>query len=129
MCRLQILSGRLAGQVILARHFPFLLGRSPQCDLVLPDPGVWDEHCRLEYRPPEGCFLCAVANIDTRVDSRKVEGEALLRNAAEITLGGARVRFSLADPMPKRLFFREAIAWVFLATVLAAEAWLIRWLS
>jgi FHA domain len=128
MIRLQILSGKQAGQTILARRFPFRLGRNPQSDLPLTDSGVWDDHCRIDYRPPEGFFVVPSPNIETRIDIHPVEKEIRLHNAAELSLGAVRLRFTLADSKPRSLALREGTAWLFLLAVLAVEAWLIFWL-
>ena len=128
MIRLEILSGKQAGQTILVRRFPFQIGRSPQAGLPLLEPGVWDEHCRIEYRPAQGFFLCATPSAETRVNSLPVEQTLRLPNASEIALGAVRLRFSVADPPPRDLRLREAVAWLFLAAVVVGEACLIYWL-
>lgn len=128
MVRLEILSGRQQGRVVVARRFPFRIGRSSQSHLVLADPGVWDEHCVLEYRPPDGFMIDSHAEAATRVDGEPVEGSRRLRAVAEISLGAVRLRLALADPVPRRLVLRESLLWLILAGVLAGEIWLIRWL-
>jgi hypothetical protein len=126
--RLHILSGKAAGQVILVRRFPFRIGRSPQADLSLTEPGVWDQHCQIDHQPGEGCLVTTVPQAETRIDAQPVEGSKLLPNGAELSLGAVRLRFSLADPPPRSLRLREAAVWLFLAAVVAGEVWLIRWL-
>ena len=42
MVQLDILSGRKAGTSIVARRFPFHIGRASDSSLSLDDGGVWD---------------------------------------------------------------------------------------
>ena len=44
MIQLDILSGKKAGTSIVARRFPFQVGRSSDSALLLDDGGVWDHH-------------------------------------------------------------------------------------
>lgn len=128
MVTLQILSGKQAGQSVLVRRFPFCVGRNPKSDLVLSDAGVWDRHCSLEYQAPIGYLLLPEPGIETRVGQFVADRKVRLHSAAEISIGGVRMRFSLADPTQRGLGFRELIVWGFLLFVVAAEAWLIHWL-
>lgn len=128
MVRLQILSGKQAGQNILVRRFPFRIGRSSEADLCLADAGIWDDHGRIEYRAAAGFFLTGAADARTLVDGAPLEKECRLANACEISIGAARLRFTVADPSPRQLGPREAVTWLFLAAVLAGQAWLIWWL-
>ena len=53
MIELRILNGKMAGRTLTARHFPFRIGRAPDCQLRLLEDGIWDNH--LEFiRTPEG---------------------------------------------------------------------------
>lgn len=128
MIRLQILSGKQAGQVILVRRFPFCIGRSAEAGLSLADSGVWDDHCRIEHRGGSGFILVGAPESRTLINDEPAAGEQHLVNSAEITLGAVRLRFSLADPTRRRLAIREAITWIFLAAILAGQVWLITWL-
>jgi pSer/pThr/pTyr-binding forkhead associated (FHA) protein len=123
--RLEILSGKQAGQNILVRRFPFRVGRSAQAGLCLSDPGVWGEHCQVDYLPPEGFVVRSNPQADTWVDSQRVDTERRLANASEIAVGGVRLRFTVADPVPRDLRLRESVTWLFLAAVILGEAWLI----
>ncbi|MBI1177993.1 hypothetical protein GC207_11220 [bacterium] len=128
MIRLDILTGKQAGQSILVRRFPFWVGRDPASDLVLNEAGVWDRHCSLEYQVPIGYLLLPEPGIETRIDQFVADRKVRLHSAAEISIGGVRMRFNLADPTPRGLGFRELIVWGFLLLVVAAESWLIYWL-
>ena len=59
MVQLRILSGKMAGVDITARHFPFCIGRSAAADLQLPEDGVWERHLELSLDPATGYVLTA----------------------------------------------------------------------
>jgi predicted component of type VI protein secretion system len=126
--RLEILSGKSAGQIVLARRFPFQIGRSAAVGLQLAEPGVWDGHCQIEYRPTEGFWINPLGEAQVRVDDVPVEGSTRLNNSSEVALGSVRLRFSLTDPVPRGLRLREALTALFLLAVVLGEAWLIHWL-
>lgn len=128
MIRLEILSGKSAGQIILARRFPFQIGRAVSVGLQLAEPGVWDGHCQIEYRPADGFWVNPLGEAQVRVDDVPVEGVTRLPNSSELALGSVRLRFSLADPVPRGLRLREALTTLFLLAVVVGEAWLIYWL-
>lgn len=129
MIRLEILSGKSAGQIILARRFPFQIGRAVSVGLQLAEPGVWERHCQIEYRPAaDGFWVKPLGEAQVRVDDVPVEGVTRLHNSSELALGSVRLRFSLADPVPRGLGLREALTTLFLLAVVVGEAWLIYWL-
>lgn len=125
MIRLQILSGKQAGQLVLARRFPFRVGRANGADLQSAEPGVWDEHFRIDYRAGEGFSLIPAASSRTLLNARTIDTPEHLANGAEITAGSLRLRLMLADPPPRDLVLREAMTWIVLALVAALECWLI----
>lgn len=128
MIRLEILSGKSAGQIVLARRFPFQIGRSVPAELQLAEPGVWDRHCQIEYRPADGFWVNPLGEAQVRVDDIPVTGATRLQNSAELALGSVRLRFSLTDPVPRGLRLREALTALFLVAVVVGEVWLIYWL-
>jgi predicted component of type VI protein secretion system len=124
MIQFQVLSGKMAGSKQVARLFPFRIGRSPEAHLRLEDPGVWDAHAEINFHRGDGYHLAA--NPDSLV---LVNGErfaaARLRNGDVIELGGARLRFWLADAEQKKLVFREWSTWLLIAAVAFGEIALI----
>ena len=50
MIQLRILSGQMAGDIQVVRHFPFHIGRAAENNLILDDSGVWDYHLTLEFQ-------------------------------------------------------------------------------
>ncbi|MFN7138676.1 MAG: FHA domain-containing protein [Limisphaerales bacterium] len=129
MLQLDILSGKQAGTRIVARHFPFSVGRSPSDHLRLEDAGVWDGHVAIALVPENKAFV-AQANADAALI---INGERLqqvtLKNGDLLELGAAKVRIGLTPPKQKSLIFREAATWIGLGLLCAAQIAVIYWLS
>lgn len=98
MIQLHILSGKKAGSLAVAGHFPFRIGRAPENDLSLEDAGIWEQHVTLEFKKKEGFHLATASNALAAVNDKPVEN-ILLRNGDIITLGSAKIQFWLA-PAP-----------------------------
>jgi len=127
MVQLSILSGKMAGNVQVIRHFPFLIGRSAENDLSLEDPGVWDRHLTLEFQKKQGFILETAPDALATVNGQP-QTAARLRNGDIITLGSAKIQFWLA-PVPLRgLGLREMLVWVLLVAVTATQIAIIYWL-
>jgi len=47
---LRILSGKMADDIQVVRHFPFRIGRSAENNLRLDEAGVWIATSRLNFR-------------------------------------------------------------------------------
>jgi len=110
MVQLQVLSGPLAGTSVVARQFPFCVGRAPDAALRLEAPGVWEQHARLEFHPGDGFRLAAVGDALVTVNDQPVR-ETVLRNGDRITLGSVQLRFALASVRQRSLSGREALVW------------------
>jgi pSer/pThr/pTyr-binding forkhead associated (FHA) protein len=121
--QLSIVSGKMAGQVIRVRHFPFVAGRSGNCDLVLPEQGVWQKH--LELRLQDG--RCAVRSLEEAalgVNGQPVR-EAILRNGDQIEIGSMKLRFGLGPVVFRAARSREMAIWAALGAVFVFQFWLI----
>jgi pSer/pThr/pTyr-binding forkhead associated (FHA) protein len=127
MIQLNILSGKQAGTVTVARHFPFHIGRAPEKALRLEDDGVWDQHLTLEFNRQKGFTLTTAPNALTTINGESVQ-TAILRNGDIITLGSAKLQFWLAAARQHGLLLREAFVWALLTAVTAAQFALIYWL-
>jgi pSer/pThr/pTyr-binding forkhead associated (FHA) protein len=127
MIQLKILSGKMAGNSFVARHFPVRIGRGASSDLQLEEPGVWDAHIQITLAGNEG-FL-----IETHLDAlATVNGhpaqQTPLRNGDVIEIGSLKIQFWLAEAPQKGLKIREAFVWVMVAAVTLLELTLIYWL-
>jgi predicted component of type VI protein secretion system len=127
MVELRILEGSQAGGRWSIRHFPVRLGRNPQCDLVLGDPGVWDEHLEIAYDPASGFYMTPLSEGAVIVNQHAVES-AVLKNGDTLTLGGAVVRFWIAPASQRHFRVLEGGLWLILLLLCAGQVVLIRWL-
>lgn len=124
MIVLQILNGNMAGVSWTARHFPVRLGRLDTNDLQLSEPGVWDEHCAIHFDPQTGFTLKPAPKALVSVNQESVQ-ERMLRPGDSIELGGARLRFWIADPARRSLRWPETLVWGLLALVVLAQVWVL----
>lgn len=123
MFLLTVLTGKLAGQFLLVRRFPFRVGRSAGNEARLEEEGVWKRHCEL-VREGNTCVIRSIETALVTLNGETVT-KAALRNGDEIQIGGAKLRFGLAPVALKGLAAREAAVWVFLAVVFLTQFWLI----
>lgn len=114
----------MAGTERVVRRFPFRVGRSNDCELSLEDPGVWDQHFRIELSPPEIFELFTEPNTSVVIDGNIVQQKEL-RNGEVIELGSAKILFSLSATRQKSQTFRERLTWVSLAVLVAGQIFLI----
>ena len=114
MIQLRILSGKLAGEVIFVRQFPFRIGRASDNELCLEDEGIWDNHLALWFEKQDGFVLTASPDAFTAVNEQP-QKEVRLRNGDVISFGSAKVQFWLAPAKLRGLELREAFVWVLLA--------------
>ena len=128
MLQLKILNGRQAGAELVARRFPFRIGRAPDADLRLEEDGVWDWHLQIELRPDEGFVLSVLPGAVASVGNQPVQQEALLRNGDQIELGAARLQFGLTSTRHRSLALREVLTWMALALLCLGQVALIYWL-
>ena len=127
MVQFQVLSGRKAGTVWVARRFPVRIGRSATADLHLEEDGVWDQHLQLDLNHGEGFVLSAQSPALVSVNGQAVH-QALLRNGDTVDIGSIRIRFWLGEARQRGLRFREALTWAGIATVSLGQVGLIYWL-
>lgn len=128
MVQFSVLSGKMAGTVVEARHFPFRLGRGDRMDARFEDSGVWDFHLELRCDPRRGFFLKRQPDALATVNGAAFEDQRL-RNGDVVELGAARLRFSLSPNRQKRMGWRAALVWLLFLTVVAAEFTAIYWLE
>ena len=124
MVQLNILSGQMAGDTQVVRHFPFHIGRTAENDLCLDASGVWDRHLTLEFQKKEGFILRAAPEAFAAVNDEP-QSSVRLRNGDVISFGSAKIQFWLAAPRQRGLRLREAFVWTLLAAVTIVQCVLI----
>src|SRR5688572_4170213 len=127
MIQLHVLSGKMAGTRWVARRFPVRIGRAAANDFQLEEPGIWDEHLRLQFDRDAGFTLTACPGALVTINHKPVES-ARLRNGDSLEIGGVRMEFSLAEPRQRRLRISEGFVWTMVIAVAVAQVALIWWL-
>ena len=126
MVQLQLLSGHQSGAVFRFSHFPIRAGREPGLDLPLDEPGVWQRHFLIDWRP-EGLVLEAEPQALLNIRDTPVQ-TAILRNGDIITLGALKIRFSLSPVRQTSLALREWLTWIALGALCLWQVSLVYWL-
>jgi predicted component of type VI protein secretion system len=127
MIQFNILSGKKAGAQLVARHFPFSIGRAAQNNLQLEDDGVWDQHLTFDFQQKEGFTIATAENALAAVNNEPVQ-TARLRNGDTITIGSVKLQFWLAAPIQHGLHIREFFFWALVIAVTAGQLALVYWL-
>jgi hypothetical protein len=118
--QLDILSGKKAGTSIVARRFPFQVGRAPGSALSLDDGGVWDRHAALSIHRRESVVLSIQDGAIATLNGDPVQ-TAALKNGDVIGIGAVKLRFSLCAARQRNQRWREIATWVGLALICAAQ--------
>lgn len=126
MVQLHVLTGAEAGRTVIARKFPFKVGRDSGNSLVLSDPGVFAEHFEVCFSE-EGFFLSPRENAVVTLNAAGVTGE-LLRNGDVIGCGLAKIQFWLGQLPQRGLRTRELFTWALIALVAGAQVYVLIWL-
>ena len=124
MVQLTILSGKQAGTCVVARRFPFCVGRNPGMDLRLEEHGVWDRHFELDLNVHEGFVLKVQSEARVIVNGEPAHS-ALLRNGDVIEIGALKIQFWLSETRQKKLRVREALTWASFVALCAGQLALI----
>jgi hypothetical protein len=128
MIQLKILSGKMAGTEMVARRFPFRIGRAATANLCVEEDGVWEDHLELGFERGTGFVLTARPNALTGVNGQPVT-QVVLRNGDLIEIGAVKMRFWLAETRQAGMRLREWLTWTGIALVTAGQVWLIYLMS
>lgn len=120
MIQLRILSGKMAGETVFARRFPFNVGRSPENDLCLEEDGVWDYHLAIGFDEAEGFLMGTAPDALTSVNGQ-LQPSARLQNGDVISFGSTKIQFWLAPAKQHGLRSLEIFIWLLLAGVTLAQ--------
>ena len=124
MVQLQVLSGKQAGAVAVARRFPFVIGRNGSANLRLEEEGIWHRHLEIDLRMPEGFVLAVHTQAAATVNDQPVR-RAVLRNGDLIGIGAVKIRFWLSETRQSSLRARELLTWFALGALCAGQVALI----
>jgi len=123
MVQLQFLSGNKAGAQFTAVRLPLQIGRAPDADLCLEEPGVWPRHCQIARR---GRDLVCQAHEGALLSVNGVQvDEAVLRNGDVISMGALKIQFALSPVRQSSQRARECLTWAALALLCLAQVALI----
>lgn len=125
MIQFKVLSGKTAGSTSVARRFPFRVGRAGGTDLMLEEPGVWDDHFHVEFEAGNGFVACPQGDALMTINGEAAREKKLLRNGDAIEIGGARLQFWLGETRQSGMRLRESLVWLGLALVTLAQVALI----
>jgi hypothetical protein len=100
---LRLLTGDGAGHVVRLRGERFLVGRHEECDLVLNDPLVAEQHAVFERTPDGGYVLVDLGSEGgTFVATRRLRGRVELRGDEELCFGETFAQLSTSAPSARR---------------------------
>jgi hypothetical protein len=125
MIQFKILSGKTAGSTSVARRFPFRVGRASGADLLLEEPGVWDDHFHVEFEAGNGYIASTQGDALMTINGKAVQEKTLLRNGDSIEIGGARLQFWLGETRQSAMRIREFLVWLGIAAITLAQVYLI----
>lgn len=107
-------------------RLPHLIGRSPNVDLQIVAPGVWEEHASIDLSETDTAGRKRFVISSFRESLISINGEVVagkeLRIGDEITLGAARIVVSLAPAKQTNLSLQEFAVWALLLLVVIVEA-------
>ncbi len=127
MIQVKFLRGKMAGSSWTTRRFPVRMGRAPDSDLRIEEPGVWDHHLQIDLDPKEGFVAHIPSEAFVTINGHPFE-RASLRNGDLIEMGTVKLQFWLAAPRQAGLRLREWLTWLAIAVISLGQIWLIYWL-
>ena len=125
--QLKILSGKKAGSSWTARRFPVQVGRSPECDLQLEEPGMWNRHFQILLNAGAGFVLETEPDALVTTNGQPAQ-RAALRNGDLIEIGALKLQFWLGAARRRGLRFKEWLVWATLLAVSLGQIALAYWL-
>jgi predicted component of type VI protein secretion system len=124
---LRILSGKQAGASVVARHFPFQVGRASDSGLRLEDEGVFERHFKILFKKGDGFILSREPHAVTAVNNQTTS-EVRLKSGDTIQAGSVSIGFALSPMRQRGLRLREMFVWVMLGVLCLAQIVVIYWL-
>ncbi len=120
MIQLDILSGKQAGTSIVARRFPFQVGRASESALSLDDSGVWNRHLTFNVHRGSAVVLNVQQDALATVNGTPTQ-TASLKNGDLVEFGVVKLRVSLSAAAQRSQRWREVALWIGLGIVFAVQ--------
>jgi pSer/pThr/pTyr-binding forkhead associated (FHA) protein len=117
-----------ADSVIVVRHFPLRIGRSRDSGLQLAEPGVWEQHARIELDRVEGFLLEIEPGALAAVNGEPVQ-KSPLRNGDVVRIGSVTIQFWLGEVRQADFRIREWLTWIAMAALAGIQVALFYLLS
>lgn len=92
-------------------------------ELPLEEPGVWQRHFQINWRP-EGLLIEAEPEVLLNVNDSPTQ-RAVLRNGDILTLGALKIRFSFSPVRQSSLALRECLTWMALGALCLGQVALV----
>ena len=127
MVQIKILSGKQAGTVWAARRFPVRVGRAPDCELQLEEPGVWNRHFQINLNAGAGFVLETEPDALVTTNGQPAQ-RAVLRNGDLIEIGALKLQFWLGEARRRGLRIKEWLVWATLLAISFGQIALAYWL-
>jgi pSer/pThr/pTyr-binding forkhead associated (FHA) protein len=124
MVQLRVLSGKMAGEIQIVRHFPFRIGRAAKNHLRLDEAGIWDEHLTLTFQRKAGFSLETAPEAFAAVNDQP-QKSVRLRHGDIISFGSTKLQFWLAPAPLRGLRLREGFVWATIMLITALQIVLI----
>ncbi len=128
MIRLAPADPSLADTETVIRRFPFRIGRSPDNDLSLERPGVWDHHASVELEHRRRPILAAFGQGSVLVNGDPVSRHPL-KSGDLVEIGSVRWRVSLTAAKQKSAALPHLAFWLALAALFAAQVFAVHRLT
>jgi pSer/pThr/pTyr-binding forkhead associated (FHA) protein len=104
-------------------RYPFRIGRGSGDQLRIQAPGVWEGHCTLEWRAPDGVYLVGSLEAITLVNGQSIK-ETRVRNGDLLEIGCVRLLLSVRPASQRSFRFLEILILLALGGVGLAQVYL-----
>ncbi len=109
-------------QAVACSSFPVTIGRSPNAQIRLVAPGVWDSHAELGRDLHSGkVVIRAMGEASLLINGARVEMQEV-GPGDEIQVGGVVLLVALAPLQQRGLRSMESISWLLLAAIVMIES-------
>jgi hypothetical protein len=128
MLHLRVLSESMAGSEMVARHFPFRIGRSEAASLRLKLAGIWEEHA--EFNLANGWVtITSCDQAPVRMNGGRLKGTAVVHCGDLIDLGSLRFIAELSAADRRKDLLQQVVLAVSILGLTLTQLSIFWWLS